>query len=58
MLCLCFVSAEKLGQLQELLLLKKQEVIKTVSNKKNNINLNVFIFESSKINKSAIRLPY
>lgn len=58
MLCLSTLSAENLGQSHGLVLLKKQEVIKAESKKKNNINLNFLIFEFSKINKSASSLSY
>ena len=58
MLCLWVGFFEKLGQSHELLLLKKHDVIKEESKKKNNINLSFFIFECSKINKSASSLTY
>ena len=58
MLFLRSFSAENLGQSHGLFLLKKQEVIKAESKKKNNINLNFFIIECSKINKSASSLSY
>ena len=48
MLCLWFVFPEKLGQSHELLLLKKQEVIKTESNKNNNMDLTLFIIKAQK----------
>jgi hypothetical protein len=48
MLCLCSVLSEKLGQSHELFLLKKQEVIKTESNKNNNMSLALFIMKLQK----------
>ncbi|OUV69971.1 MAG: hypothetical protein CBC83_09180 [Flavobacteriales bacterium TMED123] len=58
MLFLCSFSAEKLGQSHTLFLLKKQEVKKAESKNNSNINLNFFIIECSKINKSASSLSY
>tara|TARA_B100000470_G_C19527144_1_gene274475 strand:- start:68 stop:214 length:147 start_codon:yes stop_codon:yes gene_type:complete len=48
MLCLSSVLSEKLGQSHELILLKKQEVIKTESNKNNNMSLALFIMKVQK----------
>jgi len=48
MLCLSSVLSEKLGQSHELILLKKQEVIKTESNKNNNMSFALFIMKVQK----------
>jgi hypothetical protein len=58
MVFLCSFFAENLGQSHALFLLRKQEVIEAESKKKNNMNLNFFIIECSKINKSASSLSY
>ena len=54
MLCLSSVLSEKLGQSHELSLLKKQEVIKTESNKNNNMSLALFIIKVQKYIKAVI----